>query len=61
MTCDERFRMAKGDRDFVTKNEHKPDRERWVLDSWLAAGHHLVSVVIFHSGWNDLGPGSTRT
>jgi hypothetical protein len=38
LPCDELLRNAKSDHDFVTKVEHKPDREGWVLDQWLT-GH----------------------
>jgi hypothetical protein len=37
MKSDELLSNAKADHAFMTKNEHKPDRERWVLDQWLAA------------------------
>ena len=45
MNRDELLQNAKADHAFVTKNEHKPDRERWVLDRWLAArGEHPKEI-----------------
>lgn len=37
MTDDELLQHAKADHAFLTRNQHKVERERWVLDQWLAA------------------------
>jgi len=45
MKPDELLQNAKADHAYVTKNEHKIDRERWVLDRWLAAqGEHPKEI-----------------